>query len=71
MYNSFCTIVFQGMPKSLLFQNIKKQDKVNYAVGEREDGVTGITKFTRMAGCTGLYSTVLLSCTGHYFFGNS
>ena len=63
---SFCTIVTQGMPTSLLFQNLKKQDKVNYAVSEREDGVTGVTKFTRMAGCTRLYRAVLY-CTKLYW----
>ena len=32
-----------------------KQDKVNYAVSEREDRVTDLTKLTRMTGCTGMY----------------
>ena len=58
--------VTPGMPTSLLFHNIKKQDKVNYAVSEREDGVTGVTKFTRMAGCTRLYRAVLY-CTKLYW----
>ena len=52
--------VTPGMPTSLLFHNIKKQDKVNYAVSEREDGVT------RMAGCTRLYRAVLY-CTKLYW----
>ena len=48
----------------------KRQDKVNYAVSEREDRVTGATTLTRMAGCNGMYwaATVLcravLGCTG-------
>ena len=32
-----------------------KQDKVNYAVSEREDRVTDLTTLTRMTGCTGIY----------------
>ena len=30
-----------------------KQDKVNYAVSEREDRVIDLTTLTRMMGCTG------------------
>ena len=47
-----------------------EQDKVNYAVSEREDRVTDFTTLTRMAGYTGMYwaATVLcravLGCTG-------
>ena len=47
-----------------------EQDKVNYAVSEGEDRVTGATVLTRMAGCNGMYwaATVLcravLGCTG-------
>ena len=38
-----------------------QQDKVNYAVSDREDRVTGATILTRMAGCNGMYwaATVL------------
>ena len=32
----------------------KEQDKVNYAVSEREDRVTDLTTLTRMTGCTGM-----------------
>ena len=32
-----------------------KQDKVNYAVSEREDRVADLTTFIRMTGCTGMY----------------
>ena len=32
-----------------------QQDKVNYAVSEREDRVTDLTTLTRMTGCTGMY----------------
>ena len=32
-----------------------KQDRVNYAVSEREDRVTDVTIFTRMTGCTLMY----------------
>ena len=35
-------------------------------MSEREDGVTGVTKFTRMAGCTRLYRAVLY-CTKLYW----
>ena len=50
-----------------------QQDKVNYAVSEREDRETGATTLTRMAGCTGMYwaATVLcwavLGSTGMYW----
>ena len=37
----------------------RKQDKVNYAVSEREDRVTDVTTLMRMTGCTGLQ----LGCT--------
>ena len=40
-----------------------KQDKVNYAVSEREDRVTGATTLTRMAG----YICAVLSCTRLYW----
>ena len=40
----------------------KKQDKVNYAVSEREDRVTDVTTLTRMTGLTGMYWAVL-GCT--------
>ena len=54
----------------------KEQDKVNYAVFEKEGGATGVTTLTRMRGCTGLYWTALaytglhwtlLDCTGLYW----
>ena len=31
------------------------QDKVIYAVSEREDRVTDLTMLTRITGCTGMY----------------
>ena len=34
---------------------IHKQDKVNYAVSEREDRVTDLTTLIRMTGCTGMF----------------
>ena len=34
---------------------IHKQDKVNYAVSEKEERVTDLTTLTRMTGCTGMY----------------
>ena len=40
-----------------------KQDKVNYAVSEREDRETGATTLTRMTG----YICAVLSCTGLYW----
>ena len=36
-----------------------KQDKVNYAVSEREDRETDLTMLIRMTGCTGMYWAVL------------
>ena len=38
------------------------QDEVNYAVSEMEDGVIGVTTFTRMTGCNGLLWAVM-DCT--------
>ena len=38
-------------------QNNIQQDKVNYAVSEREGRVTDVTMLTRMTGCTGIYWT--------------
>ena len=32
-----------------------KQDKVNYAVSEKEDRVTDVKILMRMMGCTGMY----------------
>ena len=37
----------------------KHLEKVNYAVTEKEDGVTGVTKLTRMTSCTRLYRALL------------
>ena len=42
-------------PKSS--SHLKEQDKVNYAVSEREGRVTDVTMLTRMTGCTGIYWT--------------
>ena len=39
-----------------------EQDKVNYAVSEREDRVTDATTLTRMMGCTEMYQ----AATGLY-----
>ena len=36
-------------------EKINIQDKVNYAVSEREDRVTDLTALTRMTGCTGMF----------------
>ena len=44
----------------------QEQDKVNYAVSEREDRVTGVTTLTRMTGCIGMYWAVL-GCTGLFW----
>ena len=41
----------------LLKKKKTEQDKVNYAVSEREVRVTGATTLTRMAGCNGMYWT--------------
>ena len=41
-----------------------QEDKVNYAVSEREDRVTGATTLMRMAGCNGMYWAVV-GCSGH------
>ena len=39
-----------------------KQDKVNYAVSDREDMVTGATMLTRMAGCNRMYWAATVLC---------
>ena len=38
------------------------QDKVNYAVSEREDRVTGATTITRMVDCNGMYWAATVLC---------
>ena len=38
------------------------EDKVNYAVSEREDRVTGATKLMRIAGCNGMYLAATVLC---------
>ena len=43
-----------------------KQDLVNYAVFEKEDGVRGETILNMMMGCTGMYWAVL-GCIGLYW----
>ena len=40
---------------SIQIKIIIQQDKVNYAVSEREDRVTDLTTLTRMTGYTGMY----------------
>ena len=43
-----------------------KQDKVNYAVSEREDRVTDVMMLKRMTGCTGMYWAAIglqMGCT--------
>ena len=42
-------------------KTILQQDKVNYAVSERER-VTGATMLTRMAGCNGMYWAATVLC---------
>ena len=68
--------LFTAYPWVYVSSNIKywiKQDKVNYAVSDREDRVTGATMLTRMAGCNRMYwaATVLcwavLGVTGMYW----
>ena len=39
-----------------------KQDKVNYAVSEGEDRVTGVTTLTRVASCNGMYWAATVLC---------
>ena len=43
-------------------EQLEQQDKVNYAVSEREDRVTGATMLTRMAGCNGMYWAATVLC---------
>ena len=43
-------------------ENYCQQDKVNYAVSEREHRVTDVTTLMRMTGCSGMYWAVL-DCT--------
>ena len=45
-------------PKMHLWKD-DKQDKVNYAVSEREDRVTDLTTLRRRSGCIGMYWAVL------------
>ena len=58
-------LVGKGHPACLfhlVVVNIKvvlRQDKVNYAVSEREDRVTDLTTLRRMTGCTGMYWALL------------
>ena len=45
-------------------RRLSKQEEVNYAVSEREDGITGVTTLMRMTGSTGLqFSCTELFCT--------
>ena len=46
----------------LSHKNGIQQDKVNYAVYEREDRVTGATTLTRMAGCNRMYWAATVLC---------
>ena len=39
-----------------------QEDKVNYAVSEREDRVTGVKTLTRMAGCNEVYWAASVLC---------
>ena len=43
-------------------RHVQIQDKVNYAVSEREVRVTGATTLTRMAGCNGMYWASIVLC---------
>ena len=47
---------------TFLAENILKQDKVNYAVSEREYRVTGATTLTRKAGSNGMYWAATVPC---------
>ena len=42
--------------------NLSEQDKVNYAVSERDDRVTGATALMRMAGYNRLYWAATVLC---------
>ena len=54
---SFMPFALIGIGDWLTFlaENILKQDKVNYAVSEREDRATDLTMLKRMTGCNGMY----------------
>ena len=39
-----------------------EEDKVDSAVSEREDRVTGATTLTRMVGCNGMYLAATVLC---------
>ena len=41
--------------KEQSFKIEHKQDEVNQAVSEKDDGVRGVTMLMRMIGCTGMY----------------
>ena len=47
---------------TFLAENILKQDKVNYAVSEREYRGTGATTLTRKAGSNGMYWAATVPC---------
>ena len=64
--NSRSARLFQMFPLLLLLNatnpastrqidSFLQQDKVNYAVSEREDRLTDLTTLTRMTGCTGMF----------------
>ena len=46
-------------PRKSIALNTKEQDKVNYAVSEREERVTHLTTLRRRTGCTGMYWALL------------
>ena len=46
----------------LTLGQILEQDKVNHAVSDREDRVTGATMLTRMAGCNRMYWAATVLC---------
>ena len=60
-------IIF-GLQKSPEYKY--EQDKVNYAVSERENRVTDLTTLTMMTGCTGMFwaatglSRAVMHCNG-------
>ena len=61
---SFMPFALIGIGDWLTFlaENILKQDKVNYAVSEREYRVTGATTLTRKAGSNGMYWAATVLC---------
>ena len=59
---TICFLLLTVCVCDLQLESWGKQDKVNYAVSEREDWVTGAATLTRMAGSNGMYWAATVLC---------